>query len=441
MSIWMCSACGAVSPGWALFCKCGQMGAMVESAGNTQRSFGGEPPAVIKDVKTTIVPRIMSGVAEFDRVMGGGIVAGSAILIGGDPGIGKSTILLQIADKFPKTVRTLYVSSEESTSQTRTRAERLKITHPNLYIVSEPGTTKIAEYIDTFKPNIIIIDSIQMVYRSDINSAPGSITQVRESASDLVFLAKKNNAVLFLVGHITKDGSIAGPKTIEHLVDTVLYFEGERFQSHRILRAVKNRFGATNEIGVFDMKDTGLAEVTNTAELFMSNSNSPGTAMTVALIGSRPLIVEIEALAAETKSMPIHRFNGVDSNRVEMILSVLSRVGVKTFDKHIYLNVVGGMTIDEPAGDLAIAMSVWSSIRGIALGRAVFAGEVGLTGAVRAVPDIETRVKEARRLGFSKIVVPACKIEGLDIVTASYLSDIIDKITVDCNTETQSHGE
>ena len=427
--MWICSKCNAISPGWAFQCKCGQIGTMVESTGLVLRSLGGEPPSVIKDVKTVNVDRLKTGVAEFDRVMGGGIVPGSAIIISGDPGIGKSTILLQLSDKMPKAVRTLYVSSEESTSQTRNRAERLKINHPNLYIVSEPSTTKIAEYIDSLKPNIIIIDSIQMVYRPDINSAPGSVTQVRESAGDLVFLSKKNNAVLLMVGHITKDGSLAGPKTLEHLVDTFLYFEGERFQTHRILRAVKNRFGATNEIGVFDMKDTGLTEVTNPAEMFMSNSDNPGTALAVTMVGSRPIIVEIEALASDTKCVPIHRFNGVDSGRAEMVLAVLDRAGVITGDKNVYLNVVGGMTIDEPAVDMAVAMAIMSSIKGFALGRAVFAGEIGLTGAIRLVPELDTRVKEARRLGFRKIVVPECQIEGDDVVKVDYLTDIIKKIT------------
>lgn len=401
---------------------------MVESAMNNMRSLGNEPPATIKDIKTVALDRILTGVAEFDRVMGGGIVPGSAVIISGDPGIGKSTILLQIADKFPKSIRTLYVSSEESRAQTMNRAERLKITHPNLYIVSNPSTVKIAEYIDEYKPQIIIIDSIQMVYRPDINSAPGSVTQVRESASDLIFLAKKTNAVLLMVGHITKDGSLAGPKTLEHLVDTFLYLEGEQFHTHRILRAVKNRFGATNEIGVFDMKDTGLKEVTNTANMFMSNLNSPGTALSVTMVGSRPIIVEIEALTTNTKNMPIHKFNGVDSNRAEMVLAVLERSGVATFDKSVYINVVGGINVDEPAADLAIAMAVFSSIKGFALGRAVFAGEIGLTGAIRTVSDLDTRVKEARRMGFAKIVVPTVELDGADIVKVDYLKEIIDTI-------------
>ena len=376
------------------------------------------------------IDRLKSGVAEFDRVMGGGIVPGSAVLIGGDPGIGKSTILLQISDKLPHAVKILYVSSEESTSQTRTRAERLKITHPKLYIVSEPSVTKIAEYIDSLKPDIVIIDSIQMVYRPDINSAPGSLNQVRESAADLVFLAKKTNSVLFLVGHITKDGSLAGPKTLEHLVDTVLYFEGERFATHRILRAVKNRFGATNEIGVFDMKATGLAEVTNPAEMFMSNSNSPGTAMAISVIGSRPIIVEIEALTMVTAAAnPQRRVSGLDPNRVAMVLAILDRAGVRTGNLDVYLNVVGGISVDEPAADLAIAMAVMSGIKGIALGKAVFAGEIGLTGAIRAVSDLDTRIKEARRMGFSKIVVPETAVDGADIVKATCLEEIVEKIT------------
>lgn len=428
MAIYICQKCNATSTAFSLSCtKCGEWGSIMESAALTLRNLGNEPPQVIADIKTVVIDRIKSNIGEFDRTVGGGIVPGTAILIGGDPGIGKSTILLQIVNKLPKDTRILYVSSEESVSQTRVRAERLKITHPALYIVSENNVSRIAEYLDNLKPAIVVIDSIQMVYKPEINSAPGTVTQVRESAADLIYLAKKNGAILFLIGHITKDGSLAGPKTLEHLVDTVLYFEGDRFQSFRILRATKNRFGATNEIGMFEMKDTGLVEVTNPSEFFISHGKSTaGTALACTMIGSRPFIVEIEALTSITQGVPVRRVSGVDSNRAIMVTAVLERrCGITIHNMDVYINVVGGLKTDEPAADLGIAMAIYSSAKNISLPDIVFIGEVGLTGEIRAVSSIDTRVKEAVRLGFKKIIVPeANKIDN--VTKVSYLSKAIE---------------
>ncbi len=442
---YICQKCGAASPKWLGRCpECGEWGTIIEelvapSSNTPRQSLGQKKPVSINDVKVITSTRLTSDIKEFDRILGGGIVIGSATLIGGDPGIGKSTILLQVCNKLALGgIKVLYVSAEESVYQTKIRAERLNITSDNLWIVSETNIALIAAYIDEYKPNLVVVDSIQMVYKPEIPSSPGTLTQVRESAMDLVYLCKRSHICLFLVGHITKEGSLAGPKSLEHLVDTVLYFEGDRFQSFRILRAVKNRFGSTNEIGIFEMKEDGLCEVVNPSELFISQANEDiaGTVVVSTLIGSRPFLLEVQALTSRAYyAAPTRRVSGVDFNRTVMILAVLERrLGLTMGSQDVYVNVVGGVKIDEPAADLGIALAVFSCYKNkpVPAGMA-FIGEVGLTGEIRPVNQIETRIQEASRLGFKKIVIPKgntknLKTKDVKLITPSYLSEIIKEL-------------
>ena len=442
---YICQKCGAASPKWLGKCpECGEWGTIIEelvapSSTTPRQSLGQEKPISINDVKIITSTRLTSDIKEFDRILGGGIVVGSAILIGGDPGIGKSTILLQVCNKLALGgIKVLYISAEESVYQTKIRAERLNINSDNLWIVSETNIALIAAYIEEYKPNLVVLDSIQMVYKPEIPSSPGTLTQVRESAMDLVYLCKRSNICLFLVGHITKEGSLAGPKSLEHLVDTVLYFEGDRFQSFRILRAVKNRFGSTNEIGIFEMKESGLTEVANPSELFISQANEDiaGTVVVSTLIGSRPFLLEVQALTSRAYyASPTRRVSGVDFNRTVMILAVLERrLGLTLGSQDVYVNVVGGVKIDEPAADLGIALAVFSSYKNKPIPKGIaFIGEVGLTGEIRPVNQIETRIQEASRLGFNKIVIPKdnaknIHAKGVKLITPSYLSEIIKEL-------------
>ena len=442
---YICQKCGAASPKWLGRCpECGEWGTIIEelvapSSATPRQSLGQEKPVSINDIKVITSTRLTSDIKEFDRILGGGLVVGSATLIGGDPGIGKSTILLQVCNKLAMGgIKVLYVSAEESVYQTKIRAERLNITSDNLWIVSETNIALIAAYIDEYKPNLVVVDSIQMVYKPEIPSSPGTLTQVRESAMDLVYLCKRSHVCLFLVGHITKEGSLAGPKSLEHLVDTVLYFEGDRFQSFRILRAVKNRFGSTNEIGIFEMKEDGLYEVANPSELFISQANEDiaGTVVVSTLIGSRPFLLEVQALTSKAYyAAPTRRVSGVDFNRTVMILAVLERrLGLTLGSQDVYVNVVGGVKIDEPAADLGIALAVLSSYKNKPIPRGIaFIGEVGLTGEIRQVNQIETRIHEASRLGFNKIVIPKgnaknLKAKDVKLITPSYLSEIVKEL-------------
>ena len=442
---YICQKCGAASPKWLGRCpECGEWGTIIEelvapSSTTPRQSLGQEKPVSINDIKVITSTRLTSDIKEFDRILGGGIVVGSATLIGGDPGIGKSTILLQVCNKLAQGgIKVLYVSAEESVYQTKIRAERLNITSDNLWIVSETNIALIAGYIEEYKPNLVVIDSIQMVYKPEIPSSPGTLTQVRESAMDLVYLCKRSHVCLFLVGHITKEGSLAGPKSLEHLVDTVLYFEGDRFQSFRILRAVKNRFGSTNEIGIFEMKEDGLCEVANPSELFISqaNENIAGTVVVSTLIGSRPFLLEVQALTSRAYyAAPTRRVSGVDFNRTVMILAVLERrLGLTMGSQDVYVNVVGGVKIDEPAADLGIALAVFSCYKNKPVPAGIaFIGEVGLTGEIRPVNQIETRIQEASRLGFKKIVIPQgnaknLKANDVKLITPSYLSEIVKEL-------------
>ena len=365
---------------------------------------------------------------ELDRVLGGGIVKGSLILVGGDPGIGKSTLLIQVANHLSnKGLKILYVSGEESPKQVKMRAERLNLKSDELYILSETNLDIIRNVIEKILPNVLIIDSIQTVYNSEIASAPGSVSQVREATHVLMKIAKRNGIATFIVGHVTKEGSIAGPRVLEHMVDTVLYFEGEMYQSYRILRAVKNRFGSTNEIGMFEMRDIGLVEVKNPSEVLLSGrpENSSGTVVVPSMEGTRPMLVEIQSLVSATAfGMPRRTAMGIDYNRVVLMVAVLEKkIGYNMQNSDVYINIAGGLQTKEPAIDLGIITSIASSYRDIYVDpNTVIMGEVGLTGEVRRISFIDKRIYEASKLGFNRAIIPNIntkdlnKIEGIDVI-------------------------
>jgi DNA repair protein RadA/Sms len=351
-------------------------------------------------------------VEEFARVLGGGIVPGSIVLVGGDPGIGKSTLMTQIAAIFARSVgRVLYVSGEESVRQIKMRAERLQIQADELFLVTETNLANILDHVDRIQPQLLIVDSIQTTYSDDKPSSAGTVVQVRECTARLQALAKSSGIAVFLVGHVTKEGTLAGPRVLEHIVDTVLYLEGDSFQAFRLLRSVKNRFGATSEVGVFEMRDVGMVEVTNPSEAFLAERlvNAAGSAIVVTMEGTRPLLVEVQALVSTTAyPNPRRTANGVDFNRLQLVTAVLSRrVGIRVADQDIFVNVIGGLTIDEPAADLAIAVAIASSVwdRAIPADLAII-GEVGLSGELRAVSQLSARLREAKKLGFKRCLVP-----------------------------------
>lgn len=418
--IYACQNCGFQSPKWLGKCPdCNQWNTLVEE--RTERALyprgevalgTEEDPSPIPEISTAEVGRVLSGIGEFDRVLGGGLVPGSVILIGGDPGIGKSTLLLQaFAALSQKGLSCLYVSGEESPRQIKMRAERLGITSPNLLILSETSLERIMEQVKKIRPSVLVIDSIQTIFTSSLPSAPGSVGQVRESSASIIALTKKTSLSTFLIGHVTKDGSIAGPRILEHMVDTVLYFEGERGHNFRILRAVKNRFGSTNEIGVFDMKEEGLREVSNPSELFLSERplQVPGSAVVCSMEGTRPILVELQALVSPSfLAVPRRTTIGVDHNRVALLVAVLEKkMGVKLFNQDIFVNVAGGVHVDEPAVDLGIIAAVASSYQEKAVDpHMILIGEVGLAGEIRAIAQAEARVKEAGKLGFKRCILP-----------------------------------
>ena len=355
--------------------------------------------------------RTHTGMNELDRVLGGGLVDGSVVLLSGEPGIGKSTLLLQICSELSKTRKVLYVSGEESKGQLKLRAERLKINGESLYLLTETDTDAVLNECDNLKPNVVIIDSIQTMSSDKFTSVSGSITQVRENAMALIAYAKKYGAAVFLVGHVNKEGGISGPKILEHMVDAVLYFEGERTNSYRIIRAIKNRFGSTNEIGVFEMGDVGLVEIPNPSEVVMAErpSNTSGSCAGCVMQGTRPIISEIQALVAKTAYPSAKRTaDGFDHNRMSLLIAVLEkRMGLKFYEHDVYINVAGGIHLDEPSADLSIAMALISGITDKVIDDSIIAfGEIGLSGEVRAVSHIDYRVKEAVRLGFTKIILP-----------------------------------
>ena len=419
--IYSCQSCGYQSPKWMGKCPdCNQWNTFAEEKYEKavhprgELSLGTrEAPAPIHEIDTAETGRVLSGIGEFDRVLGGGLVPGSVILIGCDPGIGKSTLLLQaFAAVSQKGLTCLYVSGEESQRQIKMRAERLGIIAPNLLILSETALERIIEQVKKIKPGLLVIDSIQTIFSSTNPSAPGSIAQVRESSGSIIVVAKKTGLTTFLIGHVTKDGAIAGPRVLEHMVDTVLYFEGERGHSFRILRAVKNRFGSTNEIGVFEMKEAGLKEVTNPSEIFLMERplEVPGSAVVCSMEGTRPILVELQALVSRSfLAVPRRTTIGVDHNRVALLVAVLEKkMGVRLFDQDIFVNVAGGVHVDEPAVDLGVVAAVASSHKEKNIDpRTVFFGEVGLAGEIRGISQAEARVKEAGKLGFERCVLPA----------------------------------
>lgn len=419
-SVYICTQCGWEASKWCGKCPgCGEWNTMQEeikdivktSQQNSDRISAYKPPVSIKEINTEDEHRYHTGQKELDRVLGGGIVKGSLVLLGGDPGIGKSTILLQVCDHVGKSLKVLYVSGEESKRQIKLRADRLAVDSENIYVLTETDVQVVSEFIRSEKPDLVIIDSIQTMNFTELSSSPGSVTQVRECTNVLMKTAKNLDIPIIIVGHVNKDGAIAGPKVMEHIVDAVLYFEGDRQMSYRILRAVKNRYGSTNEIGVFQMDETGLHEVENPSMMLLSGrpKNVSGTCVACAMEGTRPILAEIQALATTTGfGNPRRMSTGFDHNRMSMILAVLEkRAGYYFSNVDAYINVVGGLRLDEPAVDLAVAMSLVSSLKDVSIEEEALAfGEIGLAGEIRAVNHIQARVNEAARLGFTKCVIP-----------------------------------
>lgn len=423
----VCQECGYESAKWMGKCpSCNKFNTIVEeyvaSAGSgnlANRSL--RPPSKpqkITAIQSENMPRMTTKMGEFNRVLGGGIVPGSLILIGGDPGIGKSTLLLQISAQLAeKELPVLYISGEESTQQTKLRADRLGIAADSLYVLAETNLFDISEQINEIQPSVVIIDSIQTMFREEVTSAAGSVTQVRECTSELMKIAKTNNIPIFIVGHVTKEGNIAGPRMLEHMVDAVLYFEGERHHTYRILRGVKNRFGSTNEMGIFEMKEKGLGEVLNPSEIFLEerSQGAAGSTVVASMEGTRPVLVEIQALISPSSfGNPRRMATGIDSNRVPLLMAVLEkRVGLMLQNQDAYIKVAGGVKLDEPAIDLAIAVSIASSFRDQPTNpEDIFIGEVGLTGEIRRVSRIEQRVQEAAKLGFKRVICPKNNLGG-----------------------------
>lgn len=444
----ICSVCGYESGKWYGKCPgCGEWNTMNEelqpSAGSkASASYLSQPLIRLSEINDNVEKRISTGIREFDRVLGGGIVVGSLVLLGGDPGIGKSTILLQACEFLGKTKRILYVSGEESANQIKLRANRLGVTTENLYLLSQTDVGAIAETIRCEKPDIVIIDSIQTMLYDQIASSAGSVTQVRECTNIFMHTAKSFGIPIFVVGHVNKDGAIAGPKVLEHIVDAVLYFEGERNYSYRILRSVKNRFGSTNEIGVFEMTQTGLAEVENPSLMMLSGrpKNTSGTCVACVMEGSRPILSEVQGLVTATGfGNPRRMSTGFDFNRMAMLIAVLEkRAGYFFNGMDAYINVVGGLKLDEPAADLTVAMALVSSLKDEVIGDKILAfGEVGLAGEIRAVSNCEQRVQEANRLGFEKCILPFHNYKALsntlkknlDIVPVRTIRDAFSALT------------
>jgi DNA repair protein RadA/Sms len=458
-TVFACQECGAQSPKWLGRCpECGAWNTLVEERQLPERATAGAAsvpryslaaaagPQLYADIDTVVAERITTGVAEFDRVLGGGVVPGSLVLLGGEPGIGKSTLLLQAAAHFAKSIGpVLYSSGEESEHQIKSRGERLGVDPSKgsgaapLYILAETCLERILEEISRLRPAFVIVDSVQTVFSLKFQSAPGSIGQVRESATQLLFAAKGQNIPTFLVGHVTKDGSIAGPKALEHIVDTVLYFEGEKHHAHRVIRAVKNRFGAVSELGVFEMTGRGLRGVANPSELFLAErrAGAAGSAVLSCVEGSRPLLVEVQALVSSSTYGNARRMaSGIDQNRLSLLLAVLEkRAGLNLVADDVFVNVAGGIAVDEPAADLAITGAVASSLRNrpVRSGTAVF-GEVGLAGEVRGVSQAALRVREAAQMGFNRCIVPDgnCSPDdvpaGIELVGVKTVSEALEQL-------------
>lgn len=432
-AVFVCQECGHESPKWLGRCPaCSAWNTFVEertaaspgpAAHTSHRSTCGEVrPLRLAGENSAAERRTATGLSEFDRVLGGGVVAGAVVLVGGDPGIGKSTLLLQVMDRLAERVGpVLYISGEESAQQVRLRAERLGTVSDDLLFLAETDLTALEEALERTHPKAVVVDSIQTIFHPDLPAAPGSVTQVRECAAALLRWGKTAEVPVFLVGHVTKSGELAGPRVLEHIVDTVLYFEGERQTSFRVLRAVKNRFGPTHEVGLFEMVETGLVEVENPSRLFLAERppNAAGSVVVTAMEGTRPVLVEVQALVGSTNFMgtPRRLVTGADYNRVAIILAVLEkRAGLALGSQDVYVNVVGGVRVQEPGADLGLALAVASSLRNVPVGTDLVAiGEVGLAGEVRSVARLEYRLNEAAKLGFTRAVVPATNLDGLRI--------------------------
>ncbi len=441
----VCQQCGYETARYMGKCpECGSWESFVEETinndsqqKNTRVVLDTLPPTPINNIKIGEEIRIPTNISEFDRVLGGGLVQGSLVLIAGDPGIGKSTILLQSSVELCKqNKKVLYVSAEESASQIKLRADRLNISNENLYIYPQTNFDSIKYQITTEKPDVVVIDSIQAIYSSDIQSSAGSVSQIRECCNSLMQIAKQENITIIVIGHVTKEGNIAGPKVLEHMVDTVIQFEGDKYKSYRILRAVKNRFGNTSEVGIFEMGEKGLKEVINPSELFLKEyqqSQATGSVIIVTNEGTRPMLVEIQALVGTTPyPTPRRVTNGVDLSRVLQILAVLEkRVGLNLSKQDVYVNVIGGIDIQEPAADLGIALAVATCARDVVIDpHTAIVGEVGLSGEIRAVNNIEKRIKEVQKLGFKKIIIPQSnnveeKFDGIKIVKVGKIIEAI----------------
>lgn len=444
--VFFCTECGAESPKWAGQCSdCGAWNSLTEApkeikTANVARgrlNYSGEAQAVVKmaDVSLSETPRLSTTSSELDRVLGGGLVPGSVVLIGGDPGIGKSTILLQSLSRLAEKVPALYVTGEESLQQVAMRARRLELPLDHLNLMSETQVETIVATAQKEKPTVMVVDSIQTIYTEALNTAPGGVAQVRESAANLVRFAKQSGTALFLVGHVTKEGALAGPRILEHMVDAVLYFEGEQDSRFRIIRAVKNRFGAVNELGVFAMTDRGLKEVSNPSAIFLSRYDAPipGSLVMVTRDGSRPLLVEVQALVDDSYGNPRRVAVGIDQNRLAMLLAVMHRHGsISTAGQDVFVNVVGGVKILETGSDLAVLLAIKSSLRAVPLDNDLIAfGEVGLSGEIRPVPNGQERLREAAKHGFKRAIVPRgnapkSTIDGMEIIGVGRLVEALE---------------
>ena len=448
-TIYSCTECGASEPKWQGQCPaCLAWNTLVESieeSGSSTNRYANKFEGLaassqlqkISSIKAADIERTPTGIAEFDRVLGGGLVEGGVVLIGGDPGIGKSTLLLQVLCHLGKSAQAIYVSGEESPQQIAMRAKRLGLDASEVELLAEINLEKILATLQTHKPNIAVIDSIQTVYSEALQSAPGSVAQVRECSAQLTRLAKQLGITVVLVGHVTKEGSLAGPRVLEHIVDTVLYFEGDQNSSFRLIRAFKNRFGAVNELGVFAMTEHGLREVANPSALFLSHHEGQvaGSCITVTMEGTRPLLIEIQALVDESHApSPKRLATGLEQNRLAMLLAVLNRhAGIPCFDQDVFINAVGGVKIAEPAVDLAVILSIVSSLKNKPLqDKLIVFGEVGLAGEVRPVQGGQMRLKEAAKLGFTKAIIPKAnapkgKIEGMEVFAVERLEQALER--------------
>lgn len=442
-TVFYCTSCGNETPRWQGKCPaCGEWNTIVEQeakATSAHKAVSAERrvPKMLKEIDCGRETRFFTGLGELDRVLGGGAVKGSLVLVGGAPGIGKSTLLLQICSYLCKDLKVLYVSGEESETQIKLRAQRLGVTTDGLFLLSETDMGIILEAVDSLCPDVVIADSIQTIYSSDNSSSPGSVSQVKDCTMALMQLAKGKSITVFLVGHVNKEGSIAGPKVLEHMVDCVMYFEGESAHNYRILRAAKNRFGSTNEIGVFEMADNGLKEVPNPSEMLLSGrpTHAPGTCVACAIEGTRPILAEVQALAAHTSfNVPRRTCDGFDYNRAVLLMAVLEkRGGINLSTSDIYINVIGGLQLNEPAADLPVILAAASSYRDKVFDSSTVAiGEVGLTGEIRAVSNLSQRLSEVHRLGFTRCIIPrqgTAQVEapqGLELIRVRNIREAIE---------------